>query len=408
MKPTKRQPRSNLGVWVFDRPERPNAPYCVQRNVEGKRETVSFARAEDRDRLATEWRGAARARSLSIVPGPREIEEFRAFKSAIGADDWRLVVDYWRSRSFKGLSMTVRDMVEIYRQSQTEKVRAQKLDEGSKKRHLKIADELARDLGSLQVGELTAERLTEWLDEFEHDSPHTFNSYLRVLRAVWNSAEINPNIPKKVSYRNATPEEVAILTVEETRRLFSHGLKHMVWLMPRLAAEAFAGLRYSSAVRLEKEDVNVSDRGILLPAKKLKTGMRTGRRHYIDGLPDNLWQWIELADHRTWSLSQRQYMRHKSRLFTDAKVPHPKNCLRHSACTYHVAAFKDPGKTATMLCHTDQAMLWSNYNGRATQTSGVAYFAITPESCRKPAKSTEDSPLPVAAMPEQHATASAA
>lgn len=188
--------------------------------------------------------------------------------------------------------MSVRAIVEIYRQSQTEKVRAQKLDEGSKKRHLKIADELARDLGSLQVGELTAEWLTEWLDEFEHDSPHTFNSYLRVLRAVWNSAEINPNIPKKVSYRNATPEEVAILTVEEPRRLFSHGLKHLLWLMPRIAVEAFAGLRYSSAVRLEKEDVNVSDRGFLLPAKKLKTGMRTGHRHYIDGLPDNLWQWI--------------------------------------------------------------------------------------------------------------------
>jgi hypothetical protein len=156
-------------------------------------------------------------------------------------------------------------------------------------------------------------------------------------------------------------------------------------------------------VRLEKSDVNVSDRGILLPAKKLKTGMRTGRRHYIDGLPDNLWDWMKLAQDRTWALSERQYMRHKSNLFTDAAIPHPKNCLRHSACTYHVAAFKDPGKTATMLCHTDQSMLWSTYNGRATQTSGLAYFAITPESCRA-ARHRDEPAAPASALSPSLAT----
>ena len=98
-------------------------------------------------------------------------------------------------------------------------------------------------------------------------------------------------------------------------------------------------------------------------------------------------------------------MRSKSQLFTDAKVPHPKNCLRHSACTYHVAAFKDPGKTATMLCHTDQQLLWSTYNGRAAQAEGKRYFAITPDSIRKVSASQGDTATattaaPAAAAPE--------
>ena len=52
MNPTKRQPRSNLGVWVFERQDRPNTPYCVQRKVNGKRETIGFATAAERDRPA--------------------------------------------------------------------------------------------------------------------------------------------------------------------------------------------------------------------------------------------------------------------------------------------------------------------------------------------------------------------
>jgi hypothetical protein len=91
--------------------------------------------------------------------------------------------------------------------------------------------------------------------------------------------------------------------------------------------------------------------------------MRTPRRHYIDGLPDNFRDWMALATEKTWSLTPRMYMKRKSDLFVAAGVPYPKNCLWHSACTYHVAAFKDPGKTATMLCHTSQQLLWVQSGG---------------------------------------------
>ena len=408
---TKRQPKCTQqpelarGIRCFERHDRPKNPYYVQRRIDGKRETESFASAEDRDRKAREWTESAQLGLRGYKPTRSELIEFRAFKEALGADDWRDIIAHWRTRGKVGTSIAVQDAVTKYVESQESKVLAGKLELTTKKRHLKVANRFGGDFKGVRIATLTTDQLVEWLEDQEFDSPHTFNSYLRILRAIWSAAKITPSLPKEVSFRDSTPEEVAILTTDETIALFTYGLQHCPWLMPRLAAEAFVGLRYSSAVRLEKSDVNVEDRGILLPAKKLKTGKRTGRRHYIDGLPENFWEWMKLATEETWVLTERQYMRSKSQLFTDAKVPHPKNCLRHSACTYHVAAFKDPGKTATMLCHTDQQLLWSTYNGRAAQAEGKRYFAITPDSIRKVSASQGDSATaataaPAAAAPE--------
>lgn len=177
--------------------------------------------------------------------------------------------------------------------------------------------------------------------------------------------------------------DVGLLSVEDTEKLLAYALKHYAEIVPRLALECFAGLRYSSAHRIERSDINFVDRGILLLAKKRKTG----RRHYIDGLPDNLFDWLKLETPATWALTERQYMRLKSACFKDGKIPDPHNCLRHGFCTYHVAAFKNSGLTATILCHRNQGLLWSTYNGRATQPDGKRYFELWPAAAagQKPA-----------------------
>jgi hypothetical protein len=108
--------------------------------------------------------------------------------------------------------------------------------------------------------------------------------------------------------------------------------------------------------------------------KKLKTK----KRHYIDGLPGQVWEWLAVTPEACWDLTARQYMELKSRLFVEAGVPHPHNCLRHSFCTYDVAAHKNPGRTAYILCHRNQDLLWDRYKGNAKEADGVTYQAITP------------------------------
>jgi hypothetical protein len=154
------------------------------------------------------------------------------------------------------------------------------------------------------------------------------------------------------------------------------GLKNKPDAIGRLALEAFAGLRFGSADKLSKEDINFAEKGIMLPKYKVKTR----RRFYLDDLPDNLWDWMDLATDACWQMEKNDWMHMKSHLFKDARVPHPRNCLRHSFCTYHVSAYKNPGRTATILCHQNQTQLWGHYHGIASQAAGLTYFSIKPEN----------------------------
>ena len=56
----------------------------------------------------------------------------------------------------------------------------------------------------------------------------------------------------------------------------------------------------------------------------------------------------------------------------------PKNALRHSFVTYHVALHRNPGKTALIISHRDQNCLYRHYLGIANQKDAKIYFQIFP------------------------------
>jgi hypothetical protein len=56
----------------------------------------------------------------------------------------------------------------------------------------------------------------------------------------------------------------------------------------------------------------------------------------------------------------------------------PKNALRHSFVTYHVALHRNPGKTALIVSHRDQDCLYRHYLGIATRREAEKYFEIFP------------------------------
>lgn len=56
----------------------------------------------------------------------------------------------------------------------------------------------------------------------------------------------------------------------------------------------------------------------------------------------------------------------------------PKNALRHSFVTYHVALHRNPGKTALIVSHRDQDCLYRHYLGIANQKDAKEYFKILP------------------------------
>jgi len=379
-KETRRKPRGSVRRW--SRADRPNRPFYLQWRVEGKKHTESFEKKEDRDRRAKELEQQARANSLGDVPTRHQISEFRAFMRAIGDADWRDVVDGWR-KSGKASSIKVEEMHAAYERWQRERVKAGKLSEDVMTRQVNLTRDFAQDHQGRKAKELTKEGLTDWIEAHFEDfpAPSTFNRALRVLRTMWEKSKEPNNLFEEIETREEGEghEKVRVMPVPDVELLFAYGLKHVSWVMPRIAIEAFLGARFATAAAITSDLINEKDKGITFTPEIIKTK----KRHYVDAIEENLWSWIALATPQTWSLTERQYLTQKSALFERAKVPHPHNCFRHSAASYHVAAFQNPGKTALMLCHKNQQRLWDSYKGVATRSDGLLYYAITVDSITK-------------------------
>jgi len=377
--------------WGVQWPERENDEST--KKFVRKIKTLFFPTQEARDAKAGELRDLRRSRMMVVSASRAELDEYRAFKKEIGATPVGDVVAAWKSfRVIHGLTpceTTIEKAVEDYLAAASKQVTDGKLgtDTFSQKRHK--LNLFVEQFGHLKLDQVNSAQIEEWIDDFDEvRSDQTFDNYLKHIRHFFNlhvaKKEIRENPCISVRRRCDGIGDVEILTVPQTAQLFHTALTYRdangdATFLPaigRLAFEAFVGLRFSSGCRLEKKDINFEDRGVLLPKKKLKTK----RRHYIDGLPENVWTWLKITPEDCWHLVARQYMELKSQLFVKAGIPHPHNCLRHSFATYHVAAYKDGGKTAYLLCHRNQDQLYEHYKGNATEAKGKEYFTITPQT----------------------------
>jgi integrase len=368
----------------LDRP----SPYGVQWFVDGAQKREYFRDEDARDTRYNDLTKAGKRGMLGDELTRSEKIAARAFFDAIGDTPWHDVVAGWRENQEKSgvetCTKTVERATVEYLAHVKDLLAAGEISKDTECHKRKQIGRFAQTFGPNMLDEVTAEDIESWIDELGFPSSGTFNSYRKQIRSFFEHHRKQVKNPvDEIKSRSDAVESVGILEVPQAAALFEYARNKHPEALGRLALEAFAGLRFSSALRLEKSDINFEDKGILLPAHKIKTG----RRHYIDGLPENLWPWLKKTNDACWALSNTSWMHLKSRLFVGAGVPHPRNCLRHSFCTYHVAAHKNPGLTATILCHRNQQKLWSNYYGVATNAEGLRYFTITPATAKTIAES---------------------
>lgn len=259
-------------------------------------------------------------------------------------------------------------------------------------------------LGNELVREFSAEDLRVYLFNLPY-KPVTLRNrrnYLFGAFAWWEKQGwVNTNPMKRVETPQVQEKEPGILTVGETRRLFRTNEKIDPEICGLLALGAFAGMRSSAISRIDYEEIDFSQRGILTPAEKTKKK----RRQWIEDLPDNLWAWLKRTPQQAFEMTHRQMLHRRSMALKRAgllieaddlgrenakrerqglelldmkpKSP-PKNALRHSFVTYHVALHRNPGKTALIISHRDQDCLYRHYLGIAKQKDGDKYFKIFP------------------------------
>ncbi|MCF7849307.1 MAG: hypothetical protein K9M45_10680 [Kiritimatiellales bacterium] len=229
------------------------------------------------------------------------------------------------------------------------------------------------------VSGITHEEARQWIRSLNH-APITIKNHAKTLTAFYRWAirrgYANENIFDEVPFPTVIMPEPEYLTIEQTNAVFSAASEHYPDALAYLALSAFAGIRSSACARMDIKNIDFKQRGILIRAEAAKNK----RRIYVDGHPDNLWQWLEFTKKKApegFFLSKRLWDRRKEQIAKKTGFRMPHNALRHSFCSYHVALQGDAGKTATLLTRRGNvAILYEHYKGNASKAQAEEYFSI--------------------------------
>ena len=376
------------GIRYVDRAGR-KSPYLLEWREPGKASatTQSFRTASDRERAAKELvekRGEYGREILSF--DPTEWRRWMAFKAEAPAGlDPMVILHEWQhfrqGTDTSGSDMTVSKAIAEYKRLRWE-VDEVKISDDTK-RHIKkhVEDRFGGRFGAVRLREITPEVIRTWLKELKHGRTgepmdaltkrHHRKDLSTFFKRAVSEGWILRNPCDSVAVPTKEQEDVTVLSVEDAKKLFAANRDEPC--IGRLALEAFGGLRYSSAARIQKAHINFAAKGIAMPGKAHKSG----KRKYRQGHAENLWAWLQHAPEACWTMTVRQYLQAKGEAFVRAGVANPGNVLRHSFASYHLALHKDPPRTAYLMQHTSLKML-EVYEGVAAEDDAAAYFAITP------------------------------
>lgn len=127
-------------------------------------------------------------------------------------------------------------------------------------------------------------------------------------------------------------------------------------LLTPVALNPFCGIRPSEVARMTQANISFADREIELKGKQTKTR----HRRFVD-ISDNCFEWLKLGGKMP--LPNFNHRWHALIVVAKAKMGFekwPYDCLRHSYCSYYLAAHKNAAKTALQAGHTE-SILFRHY-----------------------------------------------
>ncbi len=224
-------------------------------------------------------------------------------------------------------------------------------------------------------------------------TPSSQASYRRILHGFFAYAvdmgirEDNPAAKVKSPRISAHSDETVILAPEQCRVLLAAVMDRAPVMMPAVAIGMFAGLRGGEIHRLTWEDVRLSRGLIVVTSGKSKTG----NRRMVSVLPclDALLAPFEPKDksskiwppngERMWDTIIKAAGWRGARCWAPVakmdRPPWPRNALRHSFVSYHVAQFQDAARTALESGHS-QEVLFKHYRQLASEDEAAEFWTV--------------------------------
>ena len=165
-----------------------------------------------------------------------------------------------------------------------------------------------------------------------------------------------------------------IFTIDELARLLEHATPEV---LPLIAIGAFAGIRTAELVRLEWKDIDLARGFLNVAASKSKTAARR-----LIKMEPNLIAWLSPFADRTGPIFAQSTHVLSNRMEPIRKAAGltkwPKNGLRHSFASYHLAKYQDAAQLALDMGHTTTKMIFSNYREIVTPEEADRYWQIFP------------------------------
>lgn len=231
----------------------------------------------------------------------------------------------------------------------------------------------------INVHEITEQEVRKHLAKYE--KPASRNATIRHLRAFfrwtgkrgWRDGDPTVQIDKT----REIDDTVSILTVPQARKLLAACAadEECRPLLTSIAIGLFAGLRTGELASLDWENVHLtgSQRFIEVSARKAKT-----RQRRIVSISDNLAAWLMPLAQVSGQVMPGAYRERHERLQTLAKLtPWPRNVLRHSFGSYHLALHKNEALTAAEMGNSP-AVIFHHYRAVVTPESAAKFWNLTP------------------------------
>ena len=174
-----------------------------------------------------------------------------------------------------------------------------------------------------------------------------------------------------VGILSAAESEALLRAVEATEPRF----------LPFYALRLFAGLRTSEAARMRWEWIDFAKKTIRVP------GFFEGERVCKTGedwlllpgiIPETVFAWLETGRRSSGPVPAPN---HRRRDAMARRFSIPRNALRHTFATMHLALTRDEGKTCLATRHTNLGTFRSHYRGvNQTAAEAAAFWALRPRS----------------------------
>lgn len=372
----KREQNANKFYRLFEWPERRRG-FMVQWSVKehGRRKVKTRGFCSNRERMdfvreLERLRENFGTEALKVDPVRyRELVELEARAGAPMRD----VVAFYLERKGAGAE-SVPDAVERFLESRTGGF------DYDQEIHMESRTRLfASAFKYRKLEDLAVDDCQKWLDGLGRSlAPVTVKNYRIAVNAALNWLVKRGELSRNVMALTRSPRieqcEKSFYSCREALRFFRVNETEDPSLCGLVALLAFAGLRTSAMLRMVKKDVRLSPRGILSRAANAKSG----RRHFIEHYPENLWPWVALIDDKDWGMPMERFYARRRRAYARAGIENKSNGWRHSFASHHSAMCGSATETAYLLQHRSVQMLWETYKGNCSKRNGTLYFRIVP------------------------------